>query len=76
MGRYTCVRFLSRMDPDDNVGFLSSGNGYRYSSSITFGIKAIWYLGRSGRYSSGTVGGIFSRSQRINELEFRFTYGL
>jgi hypothetical protein len=58
-------------DIDNNVGFLSSTNTFRYSRNILLGLNTIWYLGRSGRYSDPFV---FSRNQRINELEVSFTY--
>lgn len=58
---------------DDNVGFVASGNSYRYSRNILFGLNAQWYLGRSGRFNDTFSSGL-SRGQRINELEFRFTY--
>jgi hypothetical protein len=60
-------------DPDANVGYLSSGNTYRYSRNVTMGLNAIWYLGRSGFNDDG-FGGALSRAQRINEIEFRLTY--
>jgi len=58
-------------DVDDNVGFLSSTNVFRYSRNILLGINGIMYVGRSGRYSDPFV---FSRDQRINELEATISY--
>ena len=58
-------------DVDDNTGALSSANIYRYSRNILMGVNAQWYLGRSGRYTDPFAE---SRAQRINELEFTFTY--
>jgi len=58
-------------DVDDNVGFASSSNVYRYSRNILLGLNTIWYLGRSGR---NTDPFIFSRDQRINELEATLSY--
>lgn len=58
-------------DVDNNVGNLSSTNTYRYSRNILFAGNMIWYLGRSSRFTDPFV---FSGNQRINELEFRFTY--
>jgi len=58
-------------DVDDNCGALSSTNSYRYSRNILLGIDAIWYLGRSGRYTDPYA---LSRAQRDNELMFKFTY--
>jgi len=58
-------------DWDDNVGYVETENDYRYSRNVLFDINAIWYLGRSGR---NTDPFLFSRDQRINEVEFRFTY--
>src|SRR5262249_23100913 len=58
-------------DIDDQVGEMQSTNVYRYSRNILLGVNAIEYLGRSGRYTDPFL---FSRSQRINELEFTLTY--
>ncbi len=58
-------------DWDDNVGNVQSINTYRYSRNILFGLNTIWYQGRTSRWTDPFL---FSRSQRINELEFRFTY--
>jgi hypothetical protein len=44
---------------------------FRYSRNILFGANAIWYMGRSARYTDPYA---LSRGQRINELEFTFTY--
>src|SRR3984885_5521227 len=58
-------------DIDDNVGYLNSDNVYRYSRNVLLGLNAIWFLGRSGRYTDPYL---LSREQRFNELEFTFTY--
>ena len=58
-------------DIDDNVGYLNSDNVYRYSRNVLFGLNAIWFLGRSGRYTDPFL---LSREQRFSELEFTFTY--
>jgi len=58
-------------DWDNQVGYLGSTNSYRYSRNILLGLNAIWYLGKSGRYTDPFL---FSRDQRINEIEARFTY--
>jgi hypothetical protein len=60
-------------DADNNDGFLVSTNVYRYSRNILFGINAQWYLGRSGRWTD-IASGVFSRAQRINELEATIQY--
>jgi hypothetical protein len=60
-------------DVDSIDGFLSSTNVYRYSRNILLGVNAQWYIGRSGRYTD-VADGIFSRAQRINELEATFQY--
>ncbi|HLX44370.1 MAG TPA: hypothetical protein VKR43_13090, partial [Bryobacteraceae bacterium] len=60
-------------DADDEDGFLSSTNVYRYSRNVLFGVNAMWFLGRSGRYTD-IAGGVFSRAQRENELEATFQY--
>jgi hypothetical protein len=60
-------------DIDSIDGFVSSTNVYRYSRNILLGVNAQWYLGRSGRYTD-IADGIFSRAQRINELEATFQY--
>lgn len=60
-------------DVDSIDGFVSSTNVYRYSRNILLGVNAQWYLGRSGRYTN-VADGIFSRAQRINELEATFQY--
>jgi len=73
-GRLTTLN-LCAWESDENVGFLSTTNGYRYSSNIVFDLSAIWFLGRSGLYTtSDGLGGILSRAQRTNEVQFRFTY--
>jgi hypothetical protein len=58
-------------DVDDRVGFASSTNVFRYSRNILLGLNAIWYLGQSGRYTDPFL---FSRDQRINEIEATFSY--
>jgi len=58
-------------DVDDQVGFASSANTYRYSRNLLLSTNAIWYLGRSGRYTDPFI---FSRDQRINEIEVRLSY--
>jgi len=50
---------------------VESANVYRYSRNILLSLNAIWYLGKSGRYTDPFL---FSRDQRINETEFRFSY--
>ncbi|MFZ0887259.1 MAG: hypothetical protein WA005_02300 [Candidatus Binataceae bacterium] len=71
-GQWTALNVFT-WSPDENVGYLSSINTFRYSRDILFGINAVWYLGRSGLDSPG-FGSVLSRSQRINEIEFRLTY--
>ena len=51
-------------DIDNNVGDLGSTNVYRYSRNILLGVNAIWYLGRSGRFTDPYL---LSRQQRFNE---------
>jgi hypothetical protein len=58
-------------DIDDQTGQLLSDNSYRCSRNILMGVNAAWYLGRSGRHTDPFLE---SKSQRINELEFTFTY--
>ena len=58
-------------DVDNSVGQLQSTNVYRYSRSILLGMNAVWYLGRSGRYTDPFIASV---SQRTNELEFTLTY--
>jgi len=60
-------------DWDNNCGAFSSTNSYRYSENVLFGLNAVWYVGRSGRFTDPYA---LSRGQRYNELEFRFTYEL
>src|SRR5208337_4874750 len=64
-GQLTTLNVMA-WDWDDNVGTYTSTNSYRYSRNILFAINAIWYLGRSGRYTDPFF---FSRDQRINEAE-------
>ena len=59
------------MDIDDMTMQLQSTNVYRYSANILLGVNAVWYLGRSGRYTDPFLQSV---SQRTNELEFTFTY--
>ncbi len=72
-GRLTTLNVWA-WDANDDVGFVSSFNSYRYSSNILFGVGATWFLGSSG-LSSG-ISGILSRLQRANQLAFSFTYEL
>jgi hypothetical protein len=60
-------------DIDDVSGYVSSTNTLRYSHNVLLALNAIWYLGRSGRYTDPFI---FSRDQRINEIEFRASYEL
>ncbi len=62
---------IAAWDFDAEAGYLNTNNTYRYSRNVLMGLNAIWYLGRSGRYTDAYL---FSRDQRINEVEFRFTY--
>ena len=62
---------IATWDVDNDVGFVESENDYRYSRNILLDLNAIWYLGKSGRYTDPYL---FSRDQRINEVELRFTY--
>ncbi len=72
-GRLTTLNVFA-WDPDSTVGFLSSGNAYRYSRNVVLNLNAVWFLGKSGLY--GGLGGILSRAQRTNSLEFRYVYEL
>jgi hypothetical protein len=58
-------------DVDNEVGDLQSTNVYRYSRNILLGVNAVWYLGRSGRYTDPFLASV---EQRTNELEFTLTY--
>ncbi|MGO9602543.1 MAG: hypothetical protein ACLQAT_03905, partial [Candidatus Binataceae bacterium] len=58
-------------DVDDNVGDVQSNNVYRYSRNVLFGVNAVWFMGRSGRYSDPFLASV---EQRTNELEFTLTY--
>jgi len=60
-------------DVDDDVGYLSSTNSLRYSRNVLLALNAIWYVGRSGRFTDPFI---FSRDQRINEIEVRASYEL
>ena len=62
---------LVAWDEDDNVGFLSSTNVYRYSRNVLLGANVQWYIGRSGRYTDPFV---FSRNERMSEAELSLTY--
>lgn len=71
-GRSTNLTGVS-WDVDDQTGELISNTVYRYSRDILIGTNIHWYLGRSGRHTDPFLE---SKSQRINELEFTFTYEL
>jgi hypothetical protein len=71
-GRSTNTTGVS-WDVDDQTGELLSNTAYRYSRDILIGTNIHWYLGRSGRHTDPFLE---SKSQRINELEFTFTYEL
>jgi hypothetical protein len=58
-------------DIDNNVGDLGSTNVYRYSRNILLGVNAIWYLGRSGRFTDPFFQSVMQRS---SELEATFSY--
>ncbi len=58
-------------DIDNSDGNLGSTNVFRYSRNILLGLNAIWYLGRSGRFTDPFI---FSRNQRINEIEATLSY--
>jgi len=58
-------------DIDDEVFWAQSTNVYRYSRSVLFGVNAVWFLGKSGRYTDPFLASV---EQRTNELEFTFTY--
>jgi hypothetical protein len=58
-------------DIDDNTFAVQSTNTYRYSRNIILALNAIWYLGRSSRYTDPFL---FSGNQDFSEVEFRFTY--
>ncbi len=58
-------------DIDNNVGDLTSTNVYRYSRNVLLGINAIWYIGRSGRFTDPFF---LSVNQRMSELEATFSY--
>lgn len=62
---------LFMWDIDDAVGFLESTNVYRYSYNVLFGLNAIWYLGKSNRFTDPFL---FSGDQRMNEIELTVTY--
>jgi hypothetical protein len=69
-GQLTALNVIEQ-DIDDNTFAYSSTNTFRYSRNVLFGVNAQWYFGRSGRYTDPFA---LSRAQRINELEFTFTY--
>ncbi len=71
-GRSTNLTGVS-WDVDDETGELMSNTVYRYSRDVLIGTNIHWYLGRSGRHTDPFLE---SKSQRINELEFTFTYEL
>jgi hypothetical protein len=58
-------------DIDDNTGDLGSTNVYRYSRNILLGVNAIWYVGRSGRWTDPFFQSV---NQRMSELEATFSY--
>jgi len=58
-------------DIDNNVGEMDSTNVYRYSRNILLGINAVWYLGRSGRFTDPFFESV---NQRMSELEATFSY--
>jgi len=58
-------------DIDDNTGDLGSTNVYRYSRNVLLGVNAIWYMGRSGRYTDPFFQSV---NQRMSELEATFSY--
>ncbi len=58
-------------DIDNNVGELATTNTYRYSRNILLGLNSYMFVGRSGRFTDPYL---LSREQRMNELEFTFTY--
>ncbi len=58
-------------DIDNNCGDLGSTNVYRYSRNILLGVNAIWYLGRSGRFTDPFFQSV---NQRMSELEATFSY--
>ncbi len=60
-------------DLDDQVGSLSSTNTLRYSRNVLLALNAMWYVGRSGRFTDPFI---FSRDQRMNEIEVRMSYEL
>ncbi len=58
-------------DIDDNTGDLGSTNVYRYSRNVLLGVNAIWYMGRSGRFTDPFFQSV---NQRMSELEATFSY--
>ena len=58
-------------DIDNNCGDLTTTNVYRYSRNILLGVNAIWYIGRSGRFTDPFF---LSVNQRMSELEATFSY--
>jgi hypothetical protein len=58
-------------DIDNNVGDLGSTNVFRYSRNILLGVNAIWYVGRSGRFTDPFFQSVMQRS---SELEATFSY--
>ncbi len=60
-------------DVDDQTGQIVSSTAYRYTRHVLLGVNLDWYIGRSGRHTDPFLE---SKSQRINELEFTFSYEL
>jgi len=58
-------------DWDDACGEFVSTNSYRYAEHVVASVNVAWFLGRSGRYTDPFL---FSRDQRMNEVEFVLTY--
>ena len=58
-------------DIDNNVGDLASTNVFRYSRNVLLGLNAIWYIGRSGRYTDPFFQSV---NQRMSELEATISY--
>jgi hypothetical protein len=58
-------------DADNRAGQVVSNSTWRYSRSILIGLNLDWYLGQSGRHTDPFL---FSKSQRINELELTLSY--
>ena len=58
-------------DIDNQVGDLASTNVFRYSRNILLGVNAIWYIGRSGRFTDPFFQSV---NQRMSELEATVSY--